>query len=110
MKVENMVFNAWGQHITLLSPNHTYREALTMWNGQSSVPTVSGGTQESQLQHRVQHGTFPHFPSDHTPLLVRPHVHSSRGHLCSPHDPLQVTQQALVQPHSEQSALPSPRA
>ena len=37
-------------------------------------------------------------------------IHSSRGHLRSPHDPLQVTQQALVQPHSEQSALPSPRA
>ena len=29
---------------------------------------------------------------------------ASRGHLCWPHDPLQVTQQALVQTHSEQSA------
>ena len=110
MKVENMLFNAYSQHIPLLSPNHTHREALTMRNRQSPVATVSGGTQDSQLLHRVQHGTSPHFPSDHTPLLVRPHAQSSRGYLGSPHDALQVTQQALVQPHSEQSALPSPRA
>ena len=81
-----------------------------MRNRQSPVATVSGGTQDGQLPHRVQHRTFPHFPLDHTPLLVRPHAHSSRGYLRSPHDALQVTQQALVQPHSEQSALPSPRA
>ena len=81
-----------------------------MRNRQSSVPTVSGGTQDGQFPQSNQHGTSPHFPSDHTPLLVRPYVHRSRGHLCSPHDPLQVTQQALIQPHSEQSALPSPRA
>ena len=109
MKVENMLFNAYSQHIPLLSPNHTHREALTMRNRQSPVATVSGGTQDGQLPHRVQHRTFPHFPLDHTPLLVRPHAHSSRGYLRSPHDALQVRQQALVQPHSEQSALPSPR-
>ena len=74
------------------------------------MTTVSGGTQDSQFWRRDQNGTFPHFPSDHTPLLVRPHAHGSRGHLYWPHNPLQVTQQALVQPHSEQSALPSPRA
>ena len=81
-----------------------------MWNRQSSVPTVSGETQDGQLLHRDQHRTFPHFLSDHTPLLVRPQAHSSRGHLRWPHDPLQVTQQAVVQPYSEQSTLPSPRA
>ena len=103
MKVENMLFNAYSQHIPLLSPNHTHREALTMRNRQSPVATVSGGMQDSQLPHRVQHRTFPQFPSDHTPLLVRPHAHSSRGHLRSHHDPLQVTQQALIHPHPEQS-------
>ena len=82
MKVENMLFNAYSQHIPLLSPNHTHREALTMRNRQAPVATVSGGTQDSQLPQRDQHGTFPHFPSDHTPLLLRPHVHSSRRHLC----------------------------
>ena len=96
MKVENMLFNAYGQHTPFLSPNHTHREALTMRNTQSPVATVSGGTQDGQLLHRVQHGTFPHCPSDHTPLLMRHHAHSSRGHLCSSHDALQVTQQALV--------------
>ena len=71
--------------------------------------TVNSGTESNT-------GTFPHFPWHHTPLLVRPHVHSRREHLRSPNalqgspDALQVMQQALVQPHSEQSALPSPRA
>ena len=96
--------------MSFLSPNHTHREAFTMRNTQSPMATVSGGTQDGQLPYRVQHGTFPHFPSDHTPLLVWPDAHSSRGNLHSPHDALQVTQQALVQPHSEQSALFSPRA
>ena len=58
-----------------------------MWNGQSSVPTVSGGTQDSQLQHRVQHRTFPHFPSDHTPLLVRPHAQQQGVPLLTPRCP-----------------------
>ena len=99
----NMLFNTYNQHSPFLSPNYTCREALTMRNRQSPVATVSGGTQDSQLLHRVQHGTSPHFPSDHTPLLVRLHVPSSRGHLRLPHDPLQVTQQALVHHHSQQS-------
>ena len=81
MKVENMLFNVYSQHIPLLSPNHTHREALTMRNRQAPVATVSGGTQDSQLLQRDQHGTFPHFPSDHILLLMRPYVHSSRGHL-----------------------------
>ena len=74
-----------------------------MRNRQSPVATVSGGTQDSQLPQRDQHGTFPHFPSDHTSLLVRPHVHSSRGHLSWPGNLLQVTQKALIHPQSEQS-------
>ena len=74
-----------------------------MRNRQSPVATLSGGTQDSQLPQRDQHGTFPHFPLDHTPLLVRPHVHSSRRHLHWPGNLLQVTQQALIHPHSEQS-------
>ena len=78
-----------------------------MWNKHSPVATVSGGTQDSQFRHRDQHGTFPHFPSDHTPLLVRPHVHSSRGHLRWPHDPLQVTQQALPCPAQSEQSAPS---
>ena len=105
LKIENILFNVSSQQTPFLIPNPTHREALTMRNRQFSVATVSGGTQNSQLLHRVQHGTFPNFSSDHTPLLVRPHAHSSRRHLRSPHDPLQVTQQALVQTHSEQSSL-----
>ena len=42
MKVENMLFNVYSQHIPLLSPNHTHREALTMRNRQAPVATVSG--------------------------------------------------------------------
>ena len=110
MKVENMLFNAYGQHTPFLSPNYSHREALIVWNRQCFVATVSGGTQDGQLPQRDQHRTFPHFPSDHTPLLVRPYVHRSRGHLHSTHNPLQVTQQALVQPHSEQSPSPEPRS
>ena len=40
-----------------------------MRNGQSSVPTVSGGTQDGQLPQRDWLGTFPYFPVDHTSLL-----------------------------------------
>ena len=59
LKVENMLFNAYNQHSPLLSPNHTHSEALTTRNRQSPVATVSGGTQDRQLLHRDQHGTFP---------------------------------------------------
>ena len=52
MKVENMLFNVYSQHIPLLSPNHTHREALTMRNRQAPVATVSEGTQDSQLPQR----------------------------------------------------------
>ena len=81
MKVENMLFNAYSQHIPFLSPTPHTQGTLTMRNRQSPVATVSGGTQDNQLPQRDQQGTFPHFPSDHTPLLLRPHVHSSRRHL-----------------------------
>ena len=63
---------------------------------QEGLRTVNSGTETDT-------GAFPHVPSDHTPLLVRLHVPSSRGHLRLPHDPLQVTQQALVHHHSQQS-------
>ena len=59
LKVENMLFNAYSQHSPFLSSNHTCRETLTMGNRQSSVASVSGGTQERQLPHRDQHGSFP---------------------------------------------------
>ena len=36
------------------------------------LPTVPGGAQDSKLLHRVQHRSFPPFPSDQAPLLVRP--------------------------------------
>ena len=71
------VSRRWKTCYLMFRPNHTHREAPTMGNRQSSVPTVSGGTQDSQLPHRDQHGTFPHFPSDNTRLLVRHHAHSS---------------------------------
>ena len=53
------VFNAYSQYSPFLSSNHTYRETLTMGNRQSSVVTVSGGTQERQFPHRDQHRSFP---------------------------------------------------
>ena len=105
MKVENMLFNAYSQHIPLLSPNHTHREALTMRNRQAPVATVSEGTQDSQLPQRPT-WDFPtlslrsHSPPDEAlctqqqeaPPLTR---QSPSGHTAGP-DP----------PHSKQS-IPS---
>ena len=51
------------------------------------MATVSGGMQDSQLPHRVQHRTFPQFPSDHTPLLVRPHAQQQGVPLLTPRCP-----------------------
>ena len=67
MKVENMLFNAYGQHTPFLSPNHTHREALTVWNRQCFVATVWGETQDGQLPQRDQHGTFTLSLSSHFP-------------------------------------------
>ena len=61
----------------------TPKENLTMWNSrlcplsQEGLRTVNSSTESNT-------GTFPHFPRHHIPLLVRPHVHSSRGHLSWP--------------------------
>ena len=73
-----------------------------MRNTQSPVASLRRDSGQSTPADRPT-STFPHFPSDHTPLLVRPHVHSSRGHLSWPGNLLQVTQQALIHPQSEQS-------
>ena len=37
----------------------THEGKPSMGNRQSSVPTISGGTQDSQFQHRDQHRSFP---------------------------------------------------
>ena len=106
MKVENMLFNAYGQHTPFLSPNYSHGEALIVWNRQCFVATVSGGTQDGQLPQRDQHRTFPHFPSDHTPLLVRLHVHSSRGTSADPMIPFRSHSRPWSSP--TQSRVPSP--
>ena len=81
-----------------------------MWNGQSSVPTVSGGTQDSQLQHRVQHRTFPHFPSDHTPLLVRPHTQQQGTPPLTPRSPSGHTAGPGPAPLRAKQPYPQPRS
>ena len=69
LSVKNMPFSAWDQHAPFLCLKHTHREDLTTWNRQSSVPTVSGGTQDSQLPQSPNTGAFSHFPSDNATLL-----------------------------------------
>ena len=66
------------------------------------LPTVSGGTHDSQLLHTAW--VFPHFPSEHTQLTVRPHVHSGsggegwRGHLSWPTSPFRSQTRPLSIP------------
>ena len=67
MKVENMLFNAYSQHIPLLSPNHTHREALTigtdspLWPlSQEGLRTVNSSTETNMgLSHTFPQITLP---------------------------------------------------
>ena len=72
-----------------------------MWNRDSPLlPTVPGGAQDSKLPHRDQHRSFPPFPSDQAPLLVRPpHTQQQRAPQLDPTTPCR----------SQTSPDPSPR-
>ena len=77
-------------------PHHVEQTVLCHALSQEGCRTVNSGTESNT-------GTFPHFPWHHTPLLVRPHVHSSRGHLSWPEtlftasSPVQLNKRAKEQ-------------
>ena len=62
MKIENMLLNAKSQHIPFLSPNHTHRETVTMWNKQFPVELSQEGLRTVNSLRETNMGLSHTFP------------------------------------------------
>ena len=77
------------------------------WGTDSPLcPLSKEGLRTGNSHTESNTGLSHNFPLDHTPLLVRPHVHSSRGHLRWPHNSLRPHSRPWSSP--TQSREPSP--